>query len=40
MGVTGRRVVVAMVSATEAKSEHPLAKAIAVYGKDLLKDGG
>ena len=38
-GVTGRRAVVAMVSATEAKSEHPLAKAIAVYGKDLLKDG-
>jgi Cu+-exporting ATPase len=38
-GVTGRKVVMAMVCATEAKSEHPLAKAIAVYGKDLLKDG-
>lgn len=29
--------VIAMVSATEAKSEHPLAKAMAVYGKDLLE---
>ncbi|KAF9441577.1 Cu-transporting P-type ATPase [Macrolepiota fuliginosa MF-IS2] len=37
-GVTSRRDVVAMVSATEAKSEHPLAKAIAVYGKELLGD--
>jgi len=35
-GTTGRREVVAMVSAVEAKSEHPLAKAIAAYGKDLL----
>ncbi|KAG6909357.1 hypothetical protein DXG01_000957 [Tephrocybe rancida] len=35
-GATGRREVLAMVSAIEAKSEHPLAKAIAVYGKDLL----
>lgn len=35
-GVTGRREVIAMVSAVEARSEHPLAKAIAVYGKDLL----
>ena len=35
-GVTMRREVVAMVSATEAKSEHPLAKAIASYGKQLL----
>ncbi|KAG5634509.1 hypothetical protein H0H81_001702 [Sphagnurus paluster] len=35
-GTTGRREVIAMVSAVEAKSEHPLAKAIAVYGKDLL----
>ncbi|TFK39778.1 Cu-transporting P-type ATPase [Crucibulum laeve] len=39
-GVTGRREVVAMVSATEAKSEHPLAKAIAVYGKELLTTAG
>lgn len=28
--------IVAMVSATEARSEHPLAKAVAVYGRDLL----
>ncbi|KAG6854251.1 hypothetical protein C0991_008944 [Blastosporella zonata] len=35
-GMTGRREMLAMVSAIEAKSEHPLAKAIAVYGKDLL----
>ncbi|KAJ3733432.1 Cu-transporting P-type ATPase [Lentinula guzmanii] len=39
-GVTMRRSVIAMVSATEARSEHPLAKAIAVYGKDLLKEDG
>lgn len=39
-GVTERRVVMAMVSATEAKSEHPLAKAIATYGKDLLGQSG
>ncbi|KIJ65595.1 hypothetical protein HYDPIDRAFT_88088 [Hydnomerulius pinastri MD-312] len=35
-GVTSRGAVVAMVSATEARSEHPLAKAIAVYGKELV----
>ncbi|KAF5383698.1 hypothetical protein D9615_003608 [Tricholomella constricta] len=35
-GTTGRKEVLAMVSEIEAKSEHPLAKAIAVYGKDLL----
>ena len=28
--------IVALVSAAEARSEHPLAKAVAVYGKDLL----
>ncbi|KAH9933503.1 copper transporting p-type ATPase-like protein [Fomitopsis serialis] len=28
--------VIAMVAATEARSEHPLAKAVAVYGKDML----
>lgn len=28
--------VIAMVAATEARSEHPLAKAVAVYGKELL----
>ncbi|KAF9530394.1 E1-E2 ATPase-domain-containing protein [Crepidotus variabilis] len=35
-GVTGRKEVVAMVSVTEARSEHPLAKAIATYGKELV----
>jgi Cu+-exporting ATPase len=35
-GVTSRAAVLAMLSATEARSEHPLAKAIAVYGKDLI----
>ncbi|KAG5647826.1 hypothetical protein DXG03_007750 [Asterophora parasitica] len=39
-GTTGRREILAMVSAIEAKSEHPLAKAIAVYGKDLLGTTG
>ncbi|KAI0076609.1 copper P-type ATPase CtaA [Panus rudis PR-1116 ss-1] len=34
-GVT-RADVIAMVSATEARSEHPLAKAVATYGKDVL----
>lgn len=37
-GTTTKTTVIAMVSATEAKSEHPLAKAIAMYGKDLLRD--
>ncbi|PCH36259.1 copper transporting p-type ATPase-like protein [Wolfiporia cocos MD-104 SS10] len=31
-----RAEVIAMVAATEARSEHPLAKAVAVYGKDIL----
>ena len=39
-GITEKREVVAMVSATEAKSEHPLAKAIASYGKELLGSKG
>ncbi|KAF6761735.1 copper P-type ATPase CtaA, partial [Ephemerocybe angulata] len=39
-GVTDRRTVLAMVSATEARSEHPLAKAIATYGKELLSSSG
>ncbi|KAF5368669.1 hypothetical protein D9757_010196 [Collybiopsis confluens] len=39
-GVTTFKSIVAMVSATEARSGHPLAKAIAVYGKDLLKAEG
>ena len=37
-GVTTRAAVIAMLSATEARSEHPLAKAIAVYGRDLLRE--
>lgn len=36
-GITTRKDIIAMVSATEARSEHPLAKAIAVYGKEMLK---
>ncbi|KAL0953731.1 hypothetical protein HGRIS_004922 [Hohenbuehelia grisea] len=36
-GKTERSAVVAMLSAAEARSEHPLAKAIATYGKDLLR---
>ena len=28
--------IISLVSATEARSEHPLAKAVAVFGKDLL----
>ncbi|KAI0083849.1 copper transporting p-type ATPase-like protein [Irpex rosettiformis] len=28
--------IIALISATEARSEHPLAKAVAVFGKDLL----
>ncbi|KNZ74550.1 Putative copper-transporting ATPase 3 [Termitomyces sp. J132] len=39
-GVTGRKEALAMISAMEAKSEHPLGKAIAVYGKDLLGTNG
>ncbi|KAF9006171.1 E1-E2 ATPase-domain-containing protein [Cyathus striatus] len=35
---TSRRDIIAMISATEARSEHPLAKAIATYGKELLGD--
>ncbi|OAX41528.1 heavy metal translocatin [Rhizopogon vinicolor AM-OR11-026] len=39
-GTTTRAAIIAMVSATEGKSEHPLAKAIASYGKSLLADAG
>jgi Cu+-exporting ATPase len=39
-GRLSRADVVAMMSATEARSEHPLAKAIATYGKDLLANSG
>jgi len=35
-GITTRAAVIAMLSATEARSEHPLAKAVAVWGKDVL----
>ncbi|TRM65586.1 E1-E2 ATPase-domain-containing protein [Schizophyllum amplum] len=38
-GMTPRRTALAMVSATEAKSEHPLARAIAAHGRELLKGG-
>lgn len=35
-GTTTRATIIAMVAATEGKSEHPLAKAIAAHGKSLL----
>lgn len=35
-GTTTRAAIIAMVAATEGKSEHPLAKAIAAHGKSLL----
>ncbi|EJD07313.1 copper P-type ATPase CtaA [Fomitiporia mediterranea MF3/22] len=35
-GVTSRAAVLSMVAAAEARSEHPLAKAAATYGKDLV----
>jgi len=35
-GVTERKHIIAMVCATEARSEHPLAIAIAMYGKEIL----
>ncbi|KAH8116467.1 copper P-type ATPase CtaA [Phellopilus nigrolimitatus] len=35
-GATSRAAALAMVAATEARSEHPLAKAAAAYGKDLV----
>lgn len=35
-GVTTRAAVLAMVAATEARSEHPLAKAAATYGKNIV----
>src|ERR1700722_664648 len=39
-GRTSRAELIAMLSAAEARSEHPLAKAVAVYGKDLLARSG
>jgi P-type Cu+ transporter len=38
-GITTRAAVIAVVAATEARSEHPLAKAVAVWGKGLLSTG-
>ncbi|KAI0306155.1 copper P-type ATPase CtaA [Multifurca ochricompacta] len=35
-GVTTRLAVIAIVAATEARSEHPLAKAVAIWGKGLI----
>ncbi|KAI0046725.1 heavy metal translocatin [Auriscalpium vulgare] len=35
-GVTSYAAVIAMIAATEARSEHPLAKAVAVWGKGVL----
>ena len=37
-GITPRSTVLAMVSTTEARSEHPLAKAIATYGQEILNN--
>ncbi|KAH7890811.1 E1-E2 ATPase-domain-containing protein [Phlebopus sp. FC_14] len=37
-GITSRAAVIAMVLAAEARSEHPLAKAVAVNGKKLLSE--
>ncbi|KAJ7612484.1 Cu-transporting P-type ATPase [Mycena polygramma] len=37
---TTRLAIMAMVTAAEAKSEHPLATAVAAYGKDALRDSG
>ncbi|KAJ7224306.1 Cu-transporting P-type ATPase [Mycena pura] len=35
---TSRMAVISMVTAAEVKSEHPLATAVAAYGKDALRD--
>jgi P-type Cu+ transporter len=35
-GVTSRLTVLAMVSAAEGRSEHPLAKAVALFGKEVV----
>lgn len=34
-GITLRSAIISMVAATEARSEHPLAKAVALWGKEL-----
>jgi Cu+-exporting ATPase len=38
-GVTSRAAVIALVAVTEARSEHPLAKAVAVWAKSLIDSG-
>ena len=35
-GLTSRAAIMSMVAAVEAKSEHPLAKAVALHGKELV----
>ncbi|KAJ7180675.1 Cu-transporting P-type ATPase [Mycena filopes] len=37
---TTRLAIISMVTAAEAKSEHPLATAVAAYGKDAIRDSG
>ena len=39
-GLTSRAAIMSMVSAVEAKSEHPLARAVAVHGKELVTQSG
>jgi Cu+-exporting ATPase len=39
-GITPRSTILAMVSTIEARSEHPLAKAVAVYGQEILSSAG
>ena len=39
-GITPRSTILAMVSTTEARSEHPLAEAIAVHGQEILANAG
>ncbi|VDB91973.1 unnamed protein product [Peniophora sp. CBMAI 1063] len=39
-GVTSHAAIIAMLSATEARSEHPLAKAVATWGKNILAGAG
>ncbi|KAJ7623204.1 Cu-transporting P-type ATPase [Roridomyces roridus] len=36
--VTSRAAIISMITAAEAKSEHPLALAVATYGKDTLRN--
>ena len=39
-GITSRLAVLAMVSVAEARSEHPLAKAVAQYGREIIAQHG